>query len=449
MPEETHESLERLRRLFAGDGDPGEVERAVAHLTGCRPCWFLAARALAAERAAKGSVILRGALRSVADLHEVEQARLEAWLEALAAWAEIRPLATKARRDKVRFSRSLHTPAFLEVLLAAGDSGVSPAESEECFYLALQVAVQLPTPPFSIPLKNDLCAGCCTEIANARRRQAKWPAARSALQKAALYTEKGGKDGVVRGKLLWRTAQLESDLGNLDEAGTLLLRAIDLFDAASEVSLRSNALAQLAHLHLETKPAESLRIIEQCLPLIPPENPRLVVIAESIKIECLMLLGAPEEALLRFRGLTPLYEQFREPFIQLRRQFTAGRLLEHLGRAETAERLFQEVIAADLEHGLLKDFFLDLAYLFGFFLRAERFPEAIAVCRRATEELLTLDEDEESGEPARDQMRIVWQTLEESVKQRNVTLDATTVLRHYLKAHWRQPANELPSFHRQ
>jgi tetratricopeptide (TPR) repeat protein len=97
-----------------------------------------------------------------------------------------------------------------------------------------------------------------------------------------------------------------------------------------------------------------------------------------------MALGAPQEALLRFYGLKALYEQFREPFIQLRRRFTAARLLENLGRTQKAERLFQEVIAADLEHGLVKDFFLDLAYLFGFFLRSGQLPQAIAVCRRAT-----------------------------------------------------------------
>jgi tetratricopeptide (TPR) repeat protein len=444
MTWEVHENLERLRRLFAGEGAPGEIERAAAHITGCRPCWMLAARALAAERA-EGSVVLRGVLRSVADLQEAEQARLEEWLEALAAWAEIRPLDTKERRNKARFTRSLHTRAFFEVLLAEGEGSVSPTESEECFHLALLVAVQLPAPPFTAQLKNDLCAACCAEIANARRRQARWPAAKSALQQAAQYIEKGGQDGVVRGKLLWRTAALESDLGNLQDAAALLRQAIVLFDAAAEQLLLSTALAQLAYLHLDTEPAESIRIIEQCLSCIPPESTRLAVFAESIKIDCLMALGAPQEALLRFHRLTPLYEQFHEPLIQVRRQFTAGRLLEHLGRAEKAERIFEEVIAADLEHGHLKDFFMDLAYLFGFFLRAERRREAIAVCRRAAQELAILD-GEEGGASAHEQMRLVWQTLEESVRRGKVTLHATTILRSYLTAHWRQPASELPSF---
>src|ERR1700688_477771 len=113
MQEEAHEDLEGLRRLFAGQGSPGEVERAAAHITGCRPCWLLAARALAGQNTS-GAVVLHGALRSIADLHQTEQSRLEEWLDAQATWAEVRQLGRKARRDKVRLTRSLHTLAFLE-----------------------------------------------------------------------------------------------------------------------------------------------------------------------------------------------------------------------------------------------------------------------------------------------------------------------------------------------
>jgi len=52
----------------------------------------------------------------------MEQSRLEEWLEAQAAWIEIKSLTPKARRDKVRLTRSLHTLSFLEVLLEAGAS---------------------------------------------------------------------------------------------------------------------------------------------------------------------------------------------------------------------------------------------------------------------------------------------------------------------------------------
>ncbi len=445
MHREAHENLEDLRRLFAGGGAPDEAERTASHLAGCRPCWLLAVRAMAAEKA-RGTLVLPGPLRSVADLHESEEARLEDWLDAYAAWAGVRSLGQKARRDKVRLTRSLHSLAFVGVLIAEGTESASPAESEEFFHLALLVASQLPSPTFSVEFKNDLCADCCAEIGNARRRLAKWPAARDALEKAEKYVARGRKGGVVQGKVLWRKAVLEVDVGNIAEARGFLRRAIDIFEAAAQPLLRSHALAQLAFALVDFEPAESLELIEECLSSMPPGNPRLFVFAESIKIDCLMVLGAPEEALLRFSDLTPLYAQFREPFIQLRRRFTAARLLEHLGRPHKAERLFEEVIAADLEQGLVKDYFLDLAYLFGFFLRRGQMSDATAVCRRAREEFSLLDSEEGSPESARDQMRMVWQQLEESVKSGTIEAGAPTILRTYIRAHWQRPAAEPPSF---
>jgi tetratricopeptide (TPR) repeat protein len=442
---EAHENLEGLRRLFAGEAAPVEAERTAAHLAACRECWLLAARALATQRA-RGVLVVAGPLQSIVDLHEMEQARLGGWLEARATLAEFQTLSPKARRDKVRLTRSLHTAGFLEVLLEEGTEAAAPAESEELFYLALLVAQQLPLPLFSVELKNDLCAECCAELANARRRLAKWPAARDALKKGTEYVERGSKNGIVEGKVLCAAGALEADLGNTEEAVRSLRRAAGLFETGEQTFLRSRTLVQLAYILVDSDPAESLRVIEQALPLIPPNNPRLVVFAGGIKVDCLIALGAPQEALLRFNALKGLHEQFREPFIQLRRRFTAARILEHLGRPQRAEILFREVIAADLEHGLVKDFFLDLAYLFGFHLRRGQLPEAIAVCRRAGKELSFLDDDEGSGEPAHDQMRTVWRRLEEGVRKGTVELGATAVLRSYIKAHWRIPANEPPSF---
>lgn len=444
MFEERHEYLEGLRRMFAGQASPFEAERAAAHLMSCHECWLLASRAIAAQKAS-GGIAVQGPLRSLIDLYEMEQARLGRWLEAQAIWAEIRSLSTKARRDKIRLTRALHTVELLEVLLEEGLSG-SPSESEEIFYLALLVAGQLPPSGFSVESKNDLCAECCAEMANARRRLAKWPAARDALKKGTEYAEKGSRDGVVEGKVLCVAGALEDNLGNSVEAVRLLRQATELFEAAAETFLISRTLTQLAYFLVDLDPAESLRIVERALPLIPDGNPRLVMFAEGIKVDCLLNLGAPQEALLKFNDLKVLYEQFREPFIQLRRQFNAARILEHLGRPQRAEILFQEVIAGDLEHGLVRNFFLDLVYLFGFYLRRGQSSEAIAVCRRASQELSLLDDEEGSGESARDQMRMVWRSLEEEVKKGTVDLGATTVLKNYIRAHWRTPASEPPSF---
>lgn len=430
--------------MFAGEASPVEAEQAAAHLTGCRECWLLAIRAIATQKA-NGRISDQGALKPLISLYEMEQARLEEWLEAQAAWIEIKSLGAKARRDKVRLTRSLHSLSFLSVLLEEGAT-VPPAESEELFYLAFLVSQQLSLPKVSIELRNDLCAECCAEIANARRRLAKWPAARDALKKGYEHVEKGSKNGIVGGKVLCVEGALEDDLGNSEGAALILRRAIELFEITGQAFLVSRTYAQLAHILADSDPAESLRAITRSLALIQDSNPRLVVYLEILRMNCLVTLGAPQEALLRLNDRKGLHEQFREPYIQLRRRYTAARILEHLGRPKRAEILLQEVIAGDLEHGLVKDFFLDLVYLFGFYLRRGQTPDAIAVCRRASQELSLLEDEEGSGEPARDQMRMVWRSLEEEVKRGTADLEATAVLRSYIKAHWRFPADDPPSF---
>jgi tetratricopeptide (TPR) repeat protein len=444
MFEDIHEPFDGLRKAFAGEASPVETERIAAHLTGCRECWLLATRAIAVQKE-QGGIVVGGPLRPLIELHEVEQERLEEWLEVQAAWIEIRSLSTKARRDKVRLTRPLHSLTFLSVLLEEGASA-SPAESEELFHLALLTAQQLSMPRVSLELRNDLCAECCAEIANARRRLAKWPAARDALKKGNEYAEKGSRSGVAKGKVLCVAGALEDDLGNTEEAASALRRAIGLFETTGQTFLLSRTLTQLAYILVGEQPTEGLRVVEQALALIPPNNPRLAWFAETTKIDCLLGIGAPQEALVRFNAMKGLHEQFREPFIQLRRRFNAARILEHLGSTRKAEILFQEVVAGDLEHGLMKDFFLDLVYLFGSYLRRGQTSDAIAICRRAGQELSLLDDEEGSDESARDQMRLVWRSLEEEVKRGTVDLGATAVLRNYIKAHWRFPADDLPTF---
>lgn len=445
MYDAEHLSLWALRRLFDGKASQYESDQAALHLARCRQCWLLAERAMAEQRQC-GEIEAKGLLKSVIDLRAIEHGHRLAWLKARASWIEIRSLSTKTRRDKVRLSRALHTSSHLEVLLEAAAVAGSPAESEEISFLALLTAQQLPESKISVKGKNDYCAECCVEIANARRRQAKWNAARDALQKANEYAERGWQGGVPEGKMLCVTGALEDDLGNIEEARKLLRRAAGIFEAAGETLLTSRTLIQMAYILVDLDPAESLRTVEQALFLMPERNPRLLWFAEVIRINCLLTMGSPQEAALRFGDLQALHEQFREPYMQIRGQFTAARILEGLDQPQEAETLFQEVINSDLEHGLVKDFFLDLVYLFGFHLRRENAEAAISVCQRATQELSLLDDEEGSNELARDQMRLVWHNLELAVRKGTAGLGTMAVLRQYIRSHWRTPANAPPSF---
>lgn len=367
-------------------------------------------------------------------------------MEAYAAWTELKPLPMKARRDKARLSRALHTLSFLEVVLEASASA-SPAQSEEFYYLALLIAQRLSAPRISVELKNDLCAECCAEIANARRRLGKWTAAHDALSKGREYAKNGSKNGVAEGKVLCVAGAMEDDLGNTEEGASILRQAIGLFERSKQTFLLNRTLTQLAFILINDYPEEGLSIIEQALTQIPPNNPRLALFAETAKIDCLIGIGAAQEALVRFNAIKALQEQFREPYVQVRRRFTAARILEQLGRMKKAEILLKEVIADELEHGLVKDFFIDLVYLFGFHMRRGQTSEAIAVCRRASQELSVLDDEEGSSEPAREQMRMVWKKLEDEVRKGHVELGATRALRNYIRTHWRFPASEPPFLH--
>ncbi len=116
----------------------------------------------------------------------------------------------------------------------------------------------------------------------------------------------------------------------------------------------SRTFVQLAYILVDLDPTESLHR-RACHVTDSGRQSTPYRFRRGIKIHCLVALGATQEALLRFNALKRLYEQFREPIIQLRSQFTAARILEHLGRGQKAESLFQEVIAGDLEHGLVKE----------------------------------------------------------------------------------------------
>jgi tetratricopeptide (TPR) repeat protein len=444
MLEGTHENREDLARLLRGEGTAAEAQRVAEHVLGCKECWGRAMGAIA-DQEAVGEIATPGPLRMLVDLYRMERDRADHWVEAQKAWPEVRSLGLKTRRDKVRLTRALHTVSFLEVLLAEGNGPVPPLESEEIFNLSFIVARQLPEPKFSPAIKNDLAAECCAEIANARRRSAKWMAARDALKKGFEYAEKGSRSPVVEGKILCVEGALEADLANFDLARKHLRRAAGLFESASNALLWSRTLVQLANALVEVQPPESLHAVDEALAVMPPNNPRLTLFAEGVKVECLVALGKPREALSRFEALRDLYEQFLEPYVQLGRRATLARILDGLGDFEGAVSLFNEVITGDIEHGWMKKLFLDLVVLFGVYLRHGQPDGAISVCQRAIRELsLVGDGEEGSDEAAREQMRTVWKRLEEGVRRGTVEAGAVAVMRRYITAHWRTPAPEPP-----
>ncbi|MES1241649.1 MAG: hypothetical protein ABUT39_08515 [Acidobacteriota bacterium] len=167
--------------------------------------------------------------------------------------------------------------------------------------------------------------------------------------------------------------------------------------------------------------------------MIPKEDGRLYMFAESIRVDALITTGRTQEASARFDSLTFLYDQFGDPFVQLRRRFTAGRLLEAIGRFDDADALFAEVVAADLEQRSNKSYFLDQVYMVGSFFRRGDLSRAAEVCRQSLDALSVMELDEASEA----QMRKLWASIAAKLAGDRITLSALTAARQYVKTQWR------------
>jgi hypothetical protein len=435
-----------MTKVFQGEAPPALAEEIVSHLVGCRECSILAARAIA-EQEEIGPLVAEGPLGAVVELYRFEQNRLEERLEAQAAWLGIRPLGPKERRDKVRLTRTLHTRSFLEILMFESRQATNPRDSEEFAYLALLVTHQLPQSKFAPSMRNDLAAECCAQMANARRHAAKWEGAKEVLTRGTEHLKKGSGDRRLEGQILCVAGALEGDLGHRGEAAERLKRALQLFESSQDWLLVGRTMVQLANIVVHTDPEASLTLAERALVLIPPRHQRIRMFAECVRVESLIELGAHREAMLRFDAIQDVFEQFKEPRIQLRRQFTNAQLLEGFGHVRKAEALIQEVIEGDLEHGLMKDLFLDLIYLVGLHLREGDSAGAADVCNRALRELELMAGGSATEKAARGQMKEVWSNLLLEVKRGTITsAKAAEILRDYVQTHWRTPAAEIPVF---
>jgi tetratricopeptide (TPR) repeat protein len=226
---------------------------------------------------------------------------------------------------------------------------------------------------------------------------------------------------------------IEGDCGGLERAEELLNQATENFLAVGARGYAAKAKIQSAYVLLDVAPERSIEILAAAEKMIPETDKRLAMFAESIRIDALITRGQAHEALLRFDSLFSLYEQFGDPFVQLRRRFTAGRLLESLGNFPEADSLFAEVIAADLEQRSNKSYFLDQIYMVGSYLRRGDAEGGVNVCKQAITALLAMDLDEESE----GQMRKLWSSIAAKIKSERLTLSVITAARQYIKTQWR------------
>ncbi|HSK77297.1 MAG TPA: hypothetical protein VLQ45_12650 [Thermoanaerobaculia bacterium] len=435
----SHLEPEALRRILGGEGGPQEADGAVEHIVSCPRCQALAGSVVDELRRESPGLRGDGALQLVFDLVDRERQWGVDSLAALAEWAEVRRLpGRRSQRDRVRMSKACHTLAFFQLVLGELKEASSWEEAEFLAGLALLSAEAMTQrkqiPP---PSGHDLQAEVWTAVANARRLAAEWKRAYQALDNAKRHLEEGTGKPLLKAGFLSITASTLADEGRVSQALDALEECRGIYQGLSEWTLLARTLVQMANILAGTHPVKGLAALDHAAPLIPAEDSYLTLLAELLRVECLIETQRPREALHVFRRCSRLLIANPRVRMQIRSRFTGARLLDALGFKEQAERLLHEVVDQDIEHDRYKDAYLDLLYLYERYVKSGDLEKAAHICRRA------LTDPALSG-IAHEQIRNLWAQLLEAAQHRLIRLDSLEDLRRYLNVHWKHPAATPP-----
>lgn len=435
----THLGQEAMRRILGGEGRLQEAETVAEHLVSCEQCRAQAGTVVGELRAARPGLRGEGSLQLVFDLIDRERQWGMESLAAAAEWAELRRLSSRrSQRDRVRMTKACHTTAFFNLILGEIEETPSWEEAEFLANLAFLSAERMTQRQQITPATGqDLQAKVWTAVANARRRAAEWKRAHDALAHAEKHRKEGTGEPRLEARLLSITASTLADEGQVPQALEALERCQAIYDGLSEWALLARTLVQTANVLAETDPAKGLVVLDHAVPLIPLEDTILRLYAEILRVDCLIELSRPNEALQVFRRSSHLLAVSPKIRPQIRGMFTSARLLDALDQKPQAERLFDEVVDSDIEHELYKDAFLDLLYLYGRHVRAGDAEKAERVCRRA----LT---DASLSAVAHEELRDLWTELLEAAQHQAIGEDELKDVRQYLNVHWKHPAGTPP-----
>jgi hypothetical protein len=427
--------VSRTEVLRASDAGRAEIARLATHLAGCAACRSRAA-SLLRDRAHQATREVP--LRTLLELATFEMDAAVAQLLARAELAELRRLTRGAQKERVIRSRSCHSPAFLDVILASLRAQQAREEAEALASLAVLAAQGMDSRDGEA-FKNDLLATIWTETANARRINGDWHHAQAALRRAGEYLNLGTGNPSIRARWLSITASLRTDQCARDEAMAYLEECREIYEAQSDWPLVARTLVQMAHCIADKDPARGLAVLDRAIAFMPSEDATLRWLAVSIRAECLIDLGRVGEALQAFHDAELLRPLHFRASASLKSAFTAARLLEALGRPLEAEALFLEAIMGDIEQGRYKDALLDLLYAFGFHVRQGAPERAVELSLRA------FDEMERQDAVVHEQLHVLWAQLIDAARAEDLDDGMLAEARAYLEMHWRHPASEEPT----
>jgi tetratricopeptide (TPR) repeat protein len=434
----SHLGQEGMRRVLGGEEGAREAEAAAEHLVSCERCRAQAGTLLDELRAERSALREVGPLQLVFDLIDRERRWGVESLAALAEWSELRRLPSRrSQRDRVRMSKGCHTLAFFHLILGELKETTAWEEAEFLAALAFLSIEGMSRRQLTQAAQHDRQAEVWTAVANARRRAAEWQRMHQALANAERHLKEGTGDALLKAGLLSISASTLADQGRASEALNVLESCRVIYDRLAEWPLVARTFVKMAHILESIDPAEGLVALDHATPLIPAEDSYLKLLAELLRVECLIDLDKPNEALQVFRRCSRLLVANPKVRMQIRGRWTGARLLDALGLKSQAVRLFDEVVDRDIEHDLYKDAFLDLLYLYGHHLKAGNLDKAVRVCRRAlTEPTLAA--------VAHEQLRTLWTQLLEAAQRQALSQELLSDLRLYLSAHWKHPAATPP-----
>ncbi|HEY0557289.1 MAG TPA: hypothetical protein VGG20_23740, partial [Thermoanaerobaculia bacterium] len=373
-----------------------------------------------------------GGIRETVKLVDAESEFLVSGLLARAEWENLRRLPKDAQGDRLALSRTCHTREFLSLLLGVVKRPSTRAEAETAARLSILAIKGLDPREWPDFERNKLAASVWIELANSRRLAAEWDAADDALKRATPLI----KDSLVEARWLSISASLQSDRGFRSDAIERLEKRRCLYEAENDWLSVARTLVQMANILVDSDPKRGIIVLERAKPLVSEGEPALLWLLELIRTECLIETSQTFQALNAFRAAEALKKFQPGPRAEIRSQFTAGRILEALGHRVEAERLFEEVVDQDLEHSLLKDAFLDLLYLFAFYVKAGESDRAAELGRRALTQLELLGSIHE-------QLKTVWRGLISAADRRTLDPRLLPTIKEYLRVWWKRPGPEL------
>jgi tetratricopeptide (TPR) repeat protein len=424
-----HLGREEVVRVFAGSAFHGEEEHAARHLVGCDACSALAAEVIAELAARQALAPGKKSVRVLADLLKEKEETLIRSLQAK-AWVEaVRALPEAEQARAVREWKDLRSRSFLEAVIeeAAAKAIQDPEEGEDLARFGLTVADALEENQVGPRALGDLRSELWAAIANARRLSADWPGSSTAIQEARLSLATGTGDLHAEARL---------DLGRREPAVSLLKQARGIYVKLGDQQLVARTLLKVANTLTDVDPQQAYEVAGEALGLLDRDEAKLIMMARSIRIECLIELGEIRQALFAFQAIRSRYVQFSEDRIQLRVLFIEARLLEVFGKTREAERRYEQVIRGFWNLRLYKDSLLDRLYLFAFHVNRGALVKAERVCKAGLKQLASID--------AHPQMKSVWTELLTSLQTGALDAQALHAVRSYMVLHWRVPAEHSP-----